>query len=231
MKQKIWERLPSKKVNSESVVRNVNNGSQLFSEVTLPFPCVSTGLMWSWRSVWLCWCSCFCSTSSSLVATHPKTSYSLVINAAGRISQLTCDIFPNLEKAMTAVLCSGAESNAHMRVSRTFTHCSVTENMNSQTDFAWYVESCLDGSGSVQSLPRLFWSMTDPNPLQNLYLTFELFFCDRVHEWPWNKGYSYLNALIQDSNPHSLLLHNTVWPLSPLNNSCIQFGHAAVSFN
>lgn len=38
--------------------------------------------MSSWPLVLACWWSSFCFTSSSPVATHPKTSYSLVINTA-----------------------------------------------------------------------------------------------------------------------------------------------------
>lgn len=52
-----------------------------------PFLPPPTGLMSSWLLAPVCWWSSFCFTSSSPVATHPKTSYSLVINTALSLSQ------------------------------------------------------------------------------------------------------------------------------------------------
>lgn len=172
--------------------------------------------MWSWRLALQCWWLCFSSTSSSLEAIHQRTSYSLVIGAAMCISQL-----------MTTMHCFGAESSFHVRISRTFRHYSLCEgeNMNCfQCDLAWYVESCLDWSGSEWSLTRLWWGMTDSNPYADSgpSLHFHLFnllaILLRRSPWPW----SYLKRLIQNwttlhshcshiiqFSPHSNLTLNT----------------------
>ena len=99
--------------------------------------------MWSWRSASLCWWSCFCSTSSSLVATRLKTSYSLVINTTYDVHFPTCMQYISKEQRFTKV--------------ELYVTCI-------QCDFTRYVESCLDWSGSEESLARLFWGMTDTSP-------------------------------------------------------------------
>jgi len=161
--------------------------------------------MWSWRLVWLCWWSCSCSTSSSLVATHPKTSYSSVIDTTMCISQLiaTYNIskYTGCERLMPTMHCSGANSKSHKRIFRI-----LCENMNCiQCDSACYVESCLDWSGSQQSLIRLLCCMTDPNPCRLSTFTVHLLNILALLLSPWlirRKAHNYLEMSVWDWTPH-----------------------------
>lgn len=136
----------------------------------MTFP-VFTGPMWSWRLALEYWWLFFCFTSSSPVATHPKRSYSLVINPTMCISQLTCwcisQYHDHIQRLFTAMHCSWADSDIHKKLNRILLSPCQSENRNFfACDFTWYVKSCLDWLGSEQSSDRLFWSITAPDLLQ-----------------------------------------------------------------
>lgn len=160
MKQKIKRGRRVKVQRQQWIGKNVQTICHYIIKLTDYF-CVFTGPMWSWRLALVYWWLFFCFTSSSPVATHPKRSYSLVINPAMCISQLTCwciSQYPDyMLRLIAAMHCSRANSDIHKKLYRILLSPCQNENRNVfACDFTWYVKSCLDWLGSEQSSARLF---------------------------------------------------------------------------